>query len=562
MLTPSAYSAECFRLAVDYIRDVYTGVADVGKYERLAVEYHERLAREMDVRRIYWDESSVDRVYRFFSLLKHTTGRWAGTQFMLAPWQAFIVLVVFGWKRRLNDFRLIRFLYIQVARKNGKTTFLGGIGLYLLAFDDEPSAQVVTAATKLAQARLMHAEAIKMVTVSPRLSSVLNIKRDNISRDDTFSNYYPLGADAKTQDGLNPHGALIDELHAHESKAMWDVLITALGARTQSLVAAITTAGYDENTICGEQRNYCMKVLDGILEDDEYFAFICEPDEEDLWDDERVWRKGNPSLGITVEVDELRRSCARAKASNDEHDWRQKRLDQWTQAAQTWFKTEHWKALPTTRVSFEKKRCFGGLDLATVYDIAAFVLVFPPQQGIPVTSLLPFFYVPQDSITDIVKEKRLPYDRWVRNGHLIATPGNVIDYEWIRQDILRIQQLYDLVEIGFDPYNATYLVTQLENNDGVRMVEMRQGWATMSPPSKHFEALVVSGQLNPSDNPVMHWMASNAVKRTDASGNIKPDKEKARQKIDGIVAAIMGVGRSIAYEGDQMQQAGFTAVRR
>ena len=554
--TPSDYSDDCFAAANRYIHDVYTRQIDVGNLERLAVERHVRLYFHQQENNIRFDDARVDRVFRFFSVVKHTKGsQWARQQFVLSDWQCFIILVLFGWLHDTDDerngLRLYRLAYIQVARKNGKSTFAAGIALYLLVYDHEDGAEIYSAATKLDQARIVHREAVRMVQTSPQLRRAVTTGKgrkdpSHLAFEPNFSTYEPVGADSDTLDGLNPHGLIIDELHAHKARSVWDVLNTATGARLQSLLFAITTAGNDEETICGEQRDYAEKVLEGTLEDPEYFAYVCEPDKDDDWTDPATWRKGNPNLGVSVRQSELESQCRRAQASvSAQNDFMQKRLDMWVQQSVRWLNMEAWKRLAHKQPSLIGRTCYGGLDLSSTQDVTAFVLVFPPTDDDPFWRLLPTFWVPETKIDEALRQRRAPYDAWVRDGHMKMIEGNTIDYDYVRQDIGTICEPYDVREIGYDPWNATQIVIQLIG-DGFEMVKVRQGFHSLNAPSKEFERLIVAGDIIVSNNPVLKWMASNVSVARDPAGNIKPDKTNEKRKIDGIVSSIIGLGRAIA----------------
>lgn len=558
-MTPSEYSEHCFRIANEYIHDVYTGELVVGCLEKLSVERHVTLFYNQRRNGVRFAEYRVERVFRFFSLLKHTKGsQWARQQFVLADWQAFIIVCLFGWvyendDPQLNGYRVHRVAYIQVARKNGKSTFLAGVALYLLSYDGEDGAELYSVATKRDQAKIVHRQAVQMVRTSSELRKGITIsggKKDpnHLSCDATFSTYEPLGADSDTLDGLNPHGLLVDELHAHKTRALWDVLNTATGARMQPLLLSITTAGNNEESICFEQRDYSEKVLEGTLKDLEYFAFVCEPDPDDDWTDEATWRKGNPNIDVSVRRQELRSQCKRARASpRAQNDFRQKRLNAWVQQSERWLDMNTWKRCALALPILADRVCYGGLDLSATQDVTAFVLVFPPETTEDKWLVEPFFWVPETKIEEAVRERRAPYDAWARDGFLRVISGNTIDYDYVRTDIAQICEPYEVREIGYDPWNATQIVIQLMG-DGFEMVKMRQGYQTLNAPSKEFERLLAANAVNVSDSPVLKWMASNVSVARDPAGNIKPDKTSAKQKIDGIVAAIMALGRANAAD--------------
>lgn len=553
-LTPSEFSAECWRRAEAYIDGILSGATPAGKLERQAVE---RFSRDAQDDRFEFKADQVDRVFRFFSLLRHhKTRQWSGRQFIPSDWQCFILAAIFGLYDREQQLRVVRIAYIQIARKNGKTTFAAGVALYLLLYDDEDGAEIYSAATKRDQAKIVWLDALQMIRRSPRLLSMVEIRAGvlNISVSGSGSKLEPVASDAGKLDGLNPHGNIVDELHAHKSSDLWNVLLMGMGARLQPLQMAITTAGSELDSVCYEQREYALKVLDGTFEDPAFFAFVCEMEEDDDWQDERNWRKGNPNLGISVIESELRAAARRAAAMPaDQNEFQTKRLNRWCSQETRWIPMEAWRALPKGDVPLLGRRCFGGLDLSSTQDFTAFVLVFPPDRECPIWRLEPRFWYPEERMRDqSLGQFRRQLETWHKHGWLIATPGNVVDHDFIRTEVGHLGQIYEIQEIGYDPYNATQIVVQLET-DGFKMVKMRQGVQTLHAPCKEFEKLITAGQLNPSASPILTWMASNVSVIRDSNGNMKPNRENKRLKIDGIVATIMGLGRAIATdpEGDR-----------
>jgi phage terminase large subunit-like protein len=532
-----------------YIKDVVGGRIVVGQRVRQCVGRHVRDLDTAKKRGLHFDKKAAQHVLDFFSLLRHSKGEWAGEPFVLSPWQAFILFVLFGWKRADGQ-RRFRVAYVEIGRKNGKSTLAAGIGLYLFAADREPGAEVFTAATKRDQARIVHGEAVNMVRMSPGLQRFIAVFKDNLSMLRTNSKYQPLGADADTMDGLNVHGAVIDELHAHKNRNLWDVLETATGARRQPLVFAITTAGFDKHSVCYQQHEYGEKVLDGIIEDDSHFPFIASLDPEDDWKDSSVWIKANPNLGISVKEDSLQEQCARAESvPAAQNAFRRLRLNQWTEQSTRWIDIAIWDAGKQTvdRAALKGRRCYAGLDLSSTTDLSAFVLVFPPADDEPGPwQMLCRFWVPSENVRKRVEKDRCPYDVWIREGFIEATEGNVVDYDVIRRRIQEDHDFFQIKEIAFDPWNATQLVTQL-GSDGLNMMPFRQGFASMAAPTRELEKLIVGRQIIHPENPVMRWMMSNAAVKQDAAGNMKPDKSKSTERIDGVVALVMGVGRAVLH---------------
>lgn len=332
-----------------YAKRVVSGKIVACRWVKMACRRHLKDLKRNDV---YFDKDAADHAIGFFRFLKHSKGEWAGTVFVPELWQRFIIGNIFGWKRKKDDLRKYRTVYIEVARKNGKSTLLSGIGIYLFVADGEPGAEIFSAATKREQARICHAESIRMVKKSPDLRKRISIFKDNMNIPNTASLYEPLGADANTMDGLNVHGALIDELHAHKTRDTWDVLETATGARRQPLQIAITTAGVDQAGICYEQHQYVKQVLSGAINDDTYFGIIYTLDlkkdfpklkKEDDWTDESVWGKANPNLGVSAKLDDMQRKCKKAmKIPPAQNNFLRKHLDVWTQQVSRWIDLDLW----------------------------------------------------------------------------------------------------------------------------------------------------------------------------------------------------------------------------
>jgi phage terminase large subunit-like protein len=553
--------------ANQYVDDVLAGRTVVCKWVRQAVERHVRDLEEGPDRGLFFDEQAAKMGIAFFGLLKHSKGEWAGQTIHLEPWQQFILWVVFGWYRddsdrwvetlpngRVQDTRGTRRFrtgYQEVARKNGKSTIAAGIGLKLLVADNEPGAEVYTAATKKDQAKITHSEATRMVKASPALRREIRVFKDNLNIENTASKYEPLGADADSMDGLNVHGAIIDELHAHKNRGVWDVLETATGSRRQPLMFSITTAGYDRQSLCWELHEYTEKILSSVVVDDSFFGIIFTLDEGDDWEDESVWVKANPNLGISKKLDDMRRLAKQAKEIPSKlFAFMRLHLNVWTQAETKWVNWNHWGACGSAvdAQGLRGRTCFGGLDLSSNTDISAFVMVFPPPVVGDDYQVLSRFFIPEEAMVERWKRDRVPYPAWVRQGYITATSGNVIDYEFILAQIDEDAQAYDLKEIAFDRWGATKIAQDLAELGGEKfMVEFGQGFASMSPPMKDLEKLILGHKLAHGNNPVLNWMADNLVAKIDPAGNIKPDKNKSREKIDGMVALIMALDRALRH---------------
>lgn len=509
-----------------------------------------------------FSEAHAQHALQFFGFLRHSKDKFAGLPFVLSGWQAFWIAVMFGWLRRDTEgegwLRRFNKALWKVARKNGKTTLLAGVGLYLLAADGVMGAEVYSAATKMEQAKISHNEAKMMVRQSPSLRRLIRLHRNSIFVPSTGSKFEPLGADAKTQDGLNPAANLVDELHAHPTRDLWDVLDSATGARENPLTLAITTAGFQaEGSICIEQEDYCRQILEQVVVDDTYLAVPYDIDEDDDIFDEAIWIKANPNLGISARLDKLRQAALLARNVPSSRDnFETKHLNRWVRRQGLWMSPATWRALPQQAYTLEDLASIatsatGGLDLASVSDLCSFVLDVACNDG--TRRLIGFHYVPEDVLSNPANRNRQAFSQWKRDGWLTTTPGNVTDYEFIKRDIKRALELLPVQSIGFDPYNSTQLVNDLMN-DGAPMVVFRQGHLSMSPAMKETERLALTSKLMTNGDPVLLFAIANVVAQKDAAGNIKPDKEKSANKIDPAVAAIMAIGRAMLLETDTHTQ--------
>jgi len=494
-------------------------------------------------RGFWFDKAAADRACRFFEQrLAHVKGEWAGQPFVLTKWQREkIVRPLFGWKRP-DGLRRYRRVYLEVPRKNGKSTLAGGIALYLLFADGEEGAEIYSAAAARDQAGIVFEPARAMVEHSPKLRSRAEIYRRSIVFPDLGASYKVLSADAPSKHGLNAHGVIFDELHAQPNRDLWDVLVTSTGARRQPVIVAITTAGFDRNSICWEQHDYALKVLDGTIDDPSFLPVIYAAGEQDDWGDPKVWAKANPSLGISVKRDYLEAEYRRAKETPAyQNTFRRLHLCQWTEQAVRWMPMEKWDACaaPVAREALTGAECYAGLDLASISDIAAWVLAFPYDDGS--FDVLCRFFIPRENLIRRVKKDRVPYDAWLREGVVEATEGDVIDYDVIRQRIHEDGEEFNIRGIAIDRWNSAQITTQLQG-DGFTIEPWGQGWKSMSSPTKELEKLVLSRKLHHGGNPALRWMASNVAVRQDPAGNLKPDKEHSYEKIDGIVALVMALG--------------------
>jgi len=497
--------------------------------------------------RLEWSEDAAAFAVDFFGLLRHSKGKWSGQPFDLSDWQLFVLANVFGFLRD-DGSRALRTAYTSVARKNGKSTFAAGVGLLMLVADDEGGSEVYSAATKRDQARITYDEAANMVRSSPPLSRIVRVQRHNLSVERSYSKFEPLSSEHHQLDGLNPHCVLIDELHAHRTRGVWDVLATASGARTQPLLFAMTTAGNNRATVCWEVEDYSRRILDGTVEDDTWFALTCGlPDDAD-WHDPANWPMANPNIGVSISHQFLEKQCKQAEESPGRvQAFRQLHCNQWTESVTRYFDMDRWDAAGGVLVDLddlEGRPCYAGLDLASTIDVTALVLLFEVDGEFVV---VPYFWMPADSAGRRHQEDRIPYPAWCEAGLIERTPGTVCDYDIIRRRINELGQRFNIREIAVDRWNATQLVVQL-GQDGFNVAFFGQGMRSMNSPTKELEALVLSKRIRHGGNEVLRWMAANTVVERDAAGNVKPSKAKSDEKIDGIVALIMALSRLQADE--------------
>lgn len=545
-----------------YAQRIRDGVEVAGKPERLMVErFFRDLARQgTDEFPYVLDNDKGSRACRFQELLPHIKGEWAKPILVdgefryrtitLENWQAFIEYQLFGWVHRDTGLRRFHRSYEEIARKNAKSTRGAGRMLYLLTADGEPGAQCYSAATTGEQAREVFDVARNMALRLPEFLERfgVDVGMHAISVDDTASSFKPLNAEGSTLDGLNLHGGLADEVHAHKKRDLWDVLDTATGARAQALLSAITTAGSNRAGICYELRDYTMKVLQGVVVDENWFGAIFTIDEGDDWRDPKVWRKANPNLGVSVRLEVLEAACRKAMAMpSAQANFLTKHLNVWVSSDAAWMDMAAWDRCADHGLKLEQVShlpCWIPVDLASKVDIAAAPRLFYDKEK-DHFYLISRFWLPERAIET---GRNSQYDGWRRAGHLNVTDGEVIDFDQIEEALRADVSTLEVEEIPYDPWQATQLATRLLG-EGAPMVEYRQLVATMSEPMKTFEALVLAGKLTHDGNPVMTWMVSNVVCHTDAKDNIYPRKERDELKIDGPVAVIMGIGRVLASDG-------------
>lgn len=540
-----------------YAQDVVSGKIIAGRLVRLACERHLRDLETADAQGIYFDEEAANRALGFCTLVRHSKGEWAGTEFKPEPWQVFCRGSVFGWKRVKDGTRRFRKSYREVARKNGKSTDEAITGLYMTFSDGEAGAECFTAATKRDQARIIHEEAIRMVKSSPHLKRQIKIFKDNLNDPKTNSKFEPLGADEDTMDGLNIHCATADELHAHKRRDLFDKLDTATGARRQPLISAITTAGAERSGICWNERQHAVNVLEGRVDDPGLFAYIATLDDKDDWRDETVWIKANPNLGVSVKLDDLRAKVN--KAMNDPsaiNSVLRYHMNQWVgTAADPLIEMDRWDQCggKFDSASLIGRPCRGGLDLGETNDLSSFTLCFPPALDDPYWYYLWWFWAPYDDGKSREKHLGDRLRQWGAEGIIELTEGDTTDYDLIGDKILELNELYEFGEMAYDQWNAGNIPARLQKA-GIELERMTNSYSCWSEPTKRFIELVKNLKVRHGDNKVATWMAANARRVEtvlDTVTVIRPSKSKSVGKIDGVISGIAATKRAILIAGTE-----------
>ena len=496
-----------------------------------------------------YNEAAADYAVNFIECLCHTKGTWAGKPFELIDWQEQIIRDIFGTLKP-NGYRQFNTAYVEIPKKMGKSELAAAVALLLTCGDGEERAEVYGCAADRQQATIVFDVAADMVRMCPALNKRVKIlaSQKRIVYQPTNSFYQVLSAEAYSKHGFNIHGVVFDELHTQPNRKLFDVMTKGSGdARMQPLYFLITTAGTDTNSICYETHQKAKDILEGRKIDPTFYPVIYGADESDDWTDPAVWKKANPSLGITVGIDKVQAACESAQQNPaEENAFRQLRLNQWVKQAVRWMPMDKWDAcaFKVTEEFLRGRVCYGGLDLSSTTDVTAFVLVFPPLDEDDKYMVLPYFWIPEDTLELRVRRDHVPYDVWEKQGFLQTTEGNVVHYGYIEKFIEQLGEKFNIREIAFDRWGAVQMVQNLEGM-GFTVVPFGQGFKDMSPPTKELMKLTLEQKIAHGGHPVLRWMMDNIFVRTDPAGNIKADKEKSTEKIDGAVATIMGLDRAI-----------------
>ena len=522
--------------ATRYAQSVIDGTIPSCEWVRLSCE---RYLKDLEVYRfrVDWAQHAVD----FIEELEQWRGEFAGRKLTLEPWQRFIVYNLFGFE--VNGRRRFGRAYVEVPRKNGKSTFAAAIMLYGLVADGETGAQVFSVATKMAQALIVFDEAAAMARGSEILRGEVKIHDSVNSHRIIYENsvFRPIEWGPTTNDGLNTHMATIDEYHAHKTDEMYNVIMNSMGARRQPFLFTITTAGFNKESPCYKHRTHCTNVLKGVVDDPTLFSIIYTLNDTDEWSDPTVWAKANPNLGVSVQPKYLTDRIIEAKESADkEVEFKTKLLNVWTDSAVTWITDRDWMECATLQekdlAGFD---CYAGLDLASTRDFCALSLFFPEKDA-----LLFYCWLPEKAIMKRRDQVGQSYRQWVADGDILVTDGNVTDYRAIRKKVNELQERFNILEFAYDRMNASQLVIDL-TEDGFEMYPFNQGIVSMTSPSKEVERLVLLRRLQHTGHPVLRWMMGNVMLKKDENDNVKPDRNKSTDKIDGAVSSIMAIGAAM-----------------
>lgn len=503
----------------------------------------------------HYDKKKADRAVTFIENLCHTKGKWAGTRFWLLPWQEQLIRDIFGIVKPDGN-RQFRTAFVEICKKVGKSELAAAVALYLLYADNEPSAEVYGAAADRQQASIVFDVARQMVEMSPALMkrSKLMSATKRIVNYGNAGFYQVLSAEVGSKHGFSISGLVFDEIHTQPNRQLYDVLTKySSDARQNPLHFIITTAGNDRHSIAFELHTKAIDIIEGRRVDPTFYPVIYGLKDDEDWEDEANWYKVNPSLGYTVDIERLRDAYREAKQNPaDEITFKWLRMNMWVSSTTSWIPDAIFMKgnEPIDMRLLEGRDCYAGLDLSSTGDITALVLMFPPRDADEKYILVPYFWVPEETIPQRVKANSVPYDVWEKQGYLLATEGNVIHYDFIEKFICNLAEKYHILEIAVDRWNATHMIQNLEDQ-GFTMVPFGQGFASMSTPTKEFYRLLMEGKIIHAGHPVLRWMAGNVVVETDAAENIKVTKAKSKEKIDGIVASIMALDRCLRNEGEQ-----------
>lgn len=536
-----------------YAKDVLENKIIACRYVRLACKRHlDDLEKNWDY---HFDYKEAEKFFKFCTYLKHYKGESKGKPFELEAWQKFIYGSIYGWLDSNRNWRF-KSAYIEIPRKNGKTTMASAGALYDSAFVDKTGAEVYCVATKEDQAKLLYNDCLAYIHQSKELANIFDIligrSTINVSETARTSFIKPLGSDSKRLDGLNPLSVYADELHAWQKRDLWDVMEDAFGARRQYHMIAITTAGHNKNGICFEERNHCVNILENHFDADDKFGIIYTVDEEDWdnWKDEKVWRMANPNLEVGKEIGYMRSLVNKVdQVPTKLNTFLNKQLNIWTDVDQAWISSEDWSQCGTDiqEKDLNGLTCYAGMDLARVNDLSACAYYFPTQQGLDKPALIVDFFIPEFELHAREQRDRVPYRQWAEHHNLILTTGKTTDWDFIHHSIMKRNGQFNIEAFGYDRHFAGELVSKLEQ-DEVSMTGFGMGYISMGSPTQEMERLIVAGDMQHNKCPILTWNFSNCIVSKDPAGNLKPDKAKSIERIDGAVASIIALGMYLNRE--------------
>jgi len=523
------------------------------KWIRLAAE---RFLKDFDhsrekTRKFWYSEAEANRACDFISNLPHIEGEWRSENISLEPFQVFFLCNLFGF-RNMDGTRRFTSALLAMARKNAKSCLASGVGLYCLTMENEKGPQVISAATTGDQAAIVFKTAKKMADKKSQFREAFNVEcfTRAISCYENGGLFKPINAKASTQDGLNPSCAILDEIHAHKTHDLLNVLQSAAGGRRSPLFLFTTTEGYETPGPWPEMRKFGQQVLEGIVEADHYLVLFYAIDDKDNEFDEGVWEKANPLLGASEPLlKAIRKEATEAKSMPGRHsEFLIKRMNRQSSTATGWIDLQRWKACagPVPLDLLKDEPCYGALDLASTRDLTSLRLVWK-LNGMLYTH--GWRWVPQTTVKTRMQRNLVPYAGWVKAKHMVETQGDVTDYDEIFKKVLWVRDNFNLVSIGYDSWNSSQLVQKLSNED-IEMVQFIQGPKSYHPAMNSFEEMYISGKFRHGGDPVLTWCASNLVPRTDANMNMAPDKKKSADKIDDMTALLMANGIMIGQSSD------------
>jgi phage terminase large subunit-like protein len=528
----------------DYINGVISGRVPAGELIKKAVQRHLDDLKSATRKKMTFNKSAAKHAIEFFAFLKQSKDEWAGEPFVLEPWQMFVLWVVFGWYNN-DGMRRFHYIYIEVAKKNGKTTWMAGVGLYCFIADGVNGAEVYTAATSRNQAKICFHEAQNMVRQSDPLRRIITNYTHNMHIGATMSKFQPLTAQYESNEGINPSCAIVDEFHVHKTTVVFDLIKSAMGSRMMHgspSMWVITTAGFDKSLPCYQYRHSCIEILKGIKHQDNTAVFIYAMDEDDDWRDPANWPKPNPNLNVSVSLKYLRDEFQMAinRGGSEAVNFKTKNLNMWVDAQTTWIKDDQWLKCGGT-INMDEligRPCYLGVDLTEKYDVSALALLFPPQKPGERFLVVWKMWIPQQKV--IEKQDFVDWRVWVEGGHVTMVDGNVVDDDLMIDEIMHWAGLVDIQMLGFDEWNAKKFITDLIKRGfpEEKVDKIPQVFSQLSEPTKFFYGKVIDGQLCHGDNPVIRWMVNNVVIKTDTNNNVRIDKGKSREKIDGVSAGI------------------------